>query len=261
MNRKKILIPIIILTVIIILLIVLEFPRHRYKNMFVNKSKWESLQNSLEENTELMFESIKFNDYNLIIDEQNSKIYYSLVESSKTKYNPSISYTIADENAKLAILQDEITFENIQENYEFKLMIYNDSYYHVYSLICVDYPMINISYEQKNEEELKNISVNISIFDNVSNISNRTIISRGKIEILENNEYTLSLSMMSPGKNKRKNSISIFGMSPHNKYKLSYEDNETKEEKTENTQYVELFINSQYQGLYSLEQLIKKEDN
>ena len=38
MNRKKILIPIIILTVIIILLIVLEIPRHRYKNMLVNET-------------------------------------------------------------------------------------------------------------------------------------------------------------------------------------------------------------------------------
>lgn len=224
--------------------------------MSVIKSKWESIKNSRQESTSLVLDSIKFNDYNLIIDENKSTLYYSVINNSKTKYNPNISFNVAEENVKLVILQDEITDEKVQSNYEFKLMIYSKNEYHIYKLVCIDFPILNISYNEKNQDKLKNIQVNMYMFDNLSDVPNRTTISRGKLDKLENGEYKLSLNMMSPGKNKRKNNISIFGMDPHHEYTLLPVDNE---EKTSHEHYVELFINNEYVGLYSLEHF--KPDN
>ena len=257
MNRKKILIPIIILTAIIILLIIILNPSHRYKKMSVSESKWESIKRSREENSNLVLESIKFNDYNLIIDKDNSKIYYSVVNDNKTKYNPNISYTVTENSARLAILQEEITSGKIQANYEFKLMIYNNSQYHIYSLICMDFPVLNISCDIKSEKDLKNLQADIYLFDNLSNMPNKVTRSRGKLDILENGEYKLSLNMLSPGKDKRKNNISLFGMNPYNEYTL-YPLNDEKS-MTNEGHYIELFVNNEYVGLYSLEHF--KPDN
>lgn len=249
MNRKKILIPIIIFTVLIIIVVILLNTGTRYKKLSVNQSKWDSIINSRSENNNLTLESIKFNDYKLIIDESNSILYYSVVNDNRTKYNPDVSFSTAEEKVKLAILKDEITSEKITGNYVFKLIIYNNSQYHIYKLICIDFPILNISYNEKDQERLKNIQVDMYLFNNLSSAINRITRSRGKLDILEDEEYKLSLNMMSPGKNKRKNNISLLNMSQNNEYMLYLANNGTS---SENGQHVELFINNKYVGLYLL---------
>ena len=250
MNKKKILIPVIAFTAIIIISIIVLNPSHKYKKFFVNESNWNSIQESRIENRTLVLEDIKFNDYKLIVDEKNNTVYYPLVNDSNNKYNPEVSYSTNDTNANLIILSDEITDEKIKNNYQFKIMIYNEKEYHVYNLKCTDLPILNINYNKVEENAQKNVSMEMYLFDNLSNIPNKITISKGKFK--KNSDiYTLSLHMITPGKNKRDNKISILNMRPSSEYILTPIKSKLENEVKTNNR-VELFLNNEYKGVYSL---------
>ncbi len=242
MKRIKILIPLIILTVIIIVLVILLNPSHRYDKLSVSESKWNSIITSRINNTNLALESIKFNDFNLIIDDDT--LYYSVINDSQNKYNPNVSFRANADNAKVAILQDEITDEKVHSSYEFKLMVYNNTEYHIYNLVCTDFPILNIMYNELEESKQKNIPAKVYLFNNLSNTANRILISDGKFRINEDN-YALSLHMLTPGKNKRENKKSIFNMPPHSEYILTEAVGDTG-----GLQLIELFINNEYKGQF-----------
>lgn len=155
MNRKKILIPIIILTAIIILLIILLNPSKRYNKLSISKNSWNEIINTRAESKRLALEDIEFNDYNLIIDPNTSTLYYSVVNESTSKYNPNVSYRATDKNVKIAILSDDITDEKVKSNYKFQIMIYNDKEYHIYNLICTDLPILNFTYKKLVRRQTK----------------------------------------------------------------------------------------------------------
>lgn len=264
MNRMKIIIPVIIFTAIIIILIILLNPSHEYNKLIVSESKWNSIIESRIENIELILEDIKFNDYKLIIDEKNNTLFYSLVNDSQNKYNPDVSYSSNNKNAKLAILSDEITDEKVKNNYQFKIMIYDEKEYHIYNLKCTDLPILNISYDKNEEVKQKNIPMEMYLFDNLSNIPNRITISSGNLKVNEDN-YTFSLHMLTPGKNKRDNKLSILNMNPNSEYTLTKLDNSQLQEdiiNVENKKHrVELFLNNEYKGVYSLGYIEEKNQN
>ena len=269
MDRKKILIQIIILTVIIILFVIFINPSTKYNKISINEKKWNNIINERTENTNIILEDIEFNGFNLIIDESNSTLYYSIVEENKTKYNPKVIYKTEEKNAKIAILSDTITGEKIQNNHEFSLIIYNNSEYHIYKLICTNYPLLNIKYKEDNQNKHKNIPVDIYIFNNLSNNYNRVTKSAGRLKISNNNEneekeYIFSLVTFSPGKNQRDNKISLFNMKPRSKYKLTIINNNSEEseveinKENESSNKVELFINNKYEGLYLLSSIMDR---
>ena len=250
MNRKRIIIPVVIFTAIIIALIIVMNPINKYKKLTVSENKWKNIQESRIENMNLKLEEICFNDYQLIIDEKSNTIYYSIVNDSINKYTPNVSYTTNDTNSKLVILSDEITDEKVKNNYQFKLMIYNEKEYHIYNLKCTDLPILNITYDENDENMQKNIPMEMYLFDNLSNIPNKITISSGKVRI--NDESTaFSLHILTPGKNKRDNKISILNMKPDSEYVLTTIDNEEEMELDMNKR-VELFLNDEYKGVYLL---------
>lgn len=247
MKRLKIFIPIVILTAVIIILILVFNRSIRYNNLIVSEIKWNSIISTRSENSNLILEDIEFNDYNLIIDESTSTLYYSIINDSQNKYNPNVSFKAAD-NVKTAILSEEITDEKVQNNYEFKIMIYNDTEYHIYKLVCTNYPILNINYKEKVKDN-KSTHVEVYLFDNISDIPRRIMISSGKIKVNDTG-YAFSLNMTTPGKNIRKNKISLFNMKPDSEYVLSEASGETS--KTHDSHYVELFINDEHKGVYVL---------
>lgn len=263
MSRNKILIPVIAFTLIIIVLIIVLNPSHKYNKLSINESKWKAIQESRTENKNLILEDIRFNDYKLIIDEKNNTIYYSIVNDSQNKFNPNVEYS-ANKNTKLAILSDEITDEKIKNNYQFKIMIYDEKEYHIYNLKCTNLPILNISYEKNEEIKQKNIPMEIYLFDNLSNIPNKITISSGKIKGNED-ELIFSLNMLTPGKNKREHRISILNMKPNSEYKLTKVDNLQLQEDNKNIENrkhrVELFLNNEYKGVYSLDYIEEKINN
>lgn len=259
MKRIKVLIPVIILTALIIILVILLNPSKRYEKLSIDEGKWESLQASRQASDDLQLEKIEFNDYSLIIDEGTDTIYYSIVKENQTKYNPNVSFEASDNHAKLVILKDEITDKKVHSDYQFKMMIYNSDEYHIYNLVCTDFPIVNINYDIYGiMPKEKNIDVEVTVFDNMEKSSKRITNSQGVLNILKEEgrkDYKLKLTTNSPGKNERENHLSIFQMDPHNEYLLTQE-----EELGQKNFKVELFINNEYQGQYSLQQGNKKND-
>lgn len=253
MSRRNILIAVSIFTVMVIILIIVLNPSSKYKKLSISESKWNSIKDSRTENNNLRLEDIRFNDYKLIIDEKSNTLYYSLINDSSNKYNPKVVYN-ANNNLKLAVLEDEITDEKIKNNHEFSIMIYNEKEYHIYNLKCTDLPILNISYNQNDETNKNSFPMELYLFDNLSNLPNKITISRGKLKINDDN-YTFSLHMLTPGKNKRNNKLSILNMKPNSEYVLSKVNQDiSQEDNLENKKHiVELFLNNEYKGVYSLE--------
>ena len=247
MSRRKILIPLIIFTIIIIIVIIMLNPSNKYSKLSINESKWNSIKQTRIENKNMILEDIVFNDYKLIIDEKNEILYYSLVNDSQNKYNPNVTYITNYKNVKLAVLLDEITDEKVKSNHQFKIMIYNEKEYHIYNLKCTDLPILNIRYNRNEEIKQKNIPMEIYLFDNLSNIPNKITISSGKVKMNEDN-YIFSLHMLTPGKNKRDNKLSILNMKPNSEYILTPINNDQQNEKHK----VQLFLNNEYKGVYSI---------
>ena len=264
MNKNKILISVIIFTLLIIFLVLVLNPTHKYNNLVASEDKWNSIQESRIENKNLILEDIRFNDYKLIIDEKNDTLYYSLINDNRNKYNPKVEYKANGENIELVILSDDITDEKVKNNCQFKIMIYNENEYHTYNLKYTDFPILNIIYNQNQEINQKNIPMEMYLFDNLSNIPNKITISRGKFKMNEG-IYIFSLHMLTPGKNKRENRVSILGMNPNSEYILTkVEDLQIQEDgmNPENKRHkVELFLNNEYVGQYYLEYENKPKKN
>jgi len=239
MNKKYILGIIIVISFIIIALVLKFSLKTRYDKLVKTETEWNDIISSRNEDN-LSLESIEFNDYNLIIDNENNIIYYSVVET-KNKYNPTIKY----KNNKLYLaFSSEISDQNL-ENSDIKLMIYNDTSYKIYSLYVTNYPILNFDYTKDENEKSKRIDTKITLFDNHTNNPRKMIISDGKLTIVSENEYIFSLTKESVGRNKRENNISIFELPKENEYVL-------KEASENDDKVIKLFINNKYVGLYTL---------
>ena len=256
MSKKKILISLITFTAIIAFLIFMINMSHKYNGLIITEDKWNTIKESRTENVNLILESIEFNGYKLIIDEKNNTLYYSLINESNSKYNPNVSYTTNSNNVKLVVLLDEITDEKVKSNQQFQMMIYDENDYHIYNLKCTDFPILNISYDENEKDKQKNISMKMYLLDNLSDIPNKVIISDGKFKINEDN-YIFSLHMLTPGKNKRNHKISILNMKPHSEYILKPINDVVENE----NHRVELFLNNEYKGVYSLGYIEEKIPN
>lgn len=239
MNKKNLFVIIAILTIIVIFTILLFTVRTRYNKLILSETEWNNIISNRTASN-LSLENIEFNDYNLIIDNENSIIYYSVVES-KNKYNPLVK-----SNLKIAF-SSEISDQNLESN-DIKVIVYDDKYYHIYSLYITSYPILNFSFDST---KTKNIKAEITLFDNHINISRKVMKSEGKLTIRENNEYAFSLIKESIGHNKRDNNVSIFGLPKENDYILKLAENPSEKA-------VQLFINNKYVGLYTLSHLERR---
>lgn len=291
MSRKKLLILIIFITIIIGIVAILMNFSIKFEKLQIDQTHWEAIISKRNENDNARIEKIEFNGYSLIIDEEEDKIYYSLINESSNKYNPDVDFETLSEGYSLAILEDPITDAKIKENHEFKLMIYNNEYYHVYSLICTDLPMLNITFDKivqrpkvegnelfderssqmRTNSEVQGDETSVKkgkkspimmwMFNNQSNNTNRVTISKGTIKkSKDSNSYTLNLEYLTLGNNIRENEISLLNMEPSSKYDLNPVDNEVLNEESEESEenkevqnVVNLFVNNRYKGLYTIE--------
>ncbi len=245
MHKNWLFIIILFLTLAAILSISIVEKSTKYTKLVVSKDKWTSLINNKKLSTNISLNSIEFNDYNLLIDNENNIIYYSIVDTN-TKYNPSVQYK---GNEKLSVaINTNITDNSIEKTDKIKVLIYNDKEYRIYNLVTTTYPILNIKYSESINRKT-NIPMSIELFDNNVNTLNKVIISTGKLKILEENkEYSLSLTRNSVGKDTKNNYISIFNMKQSNEYIIKEVNDNTKD-----VNCIKLFINNKYIGLYSFE--------
>lgn len=244
MNRKWLLGIILALTIIFVVIILVLTHKTKYNKLIVSNDKWNDIINSRNISTDINLESIEFNDYNLLIDNENSIIYYSVVDV-KSKYNPSVKYTVNNKKIKIAF-NKEITDEVLEDTDTLKVIIYDDNSYRIYTLVATKYPILNVSYNGEYNNR-KKINIKLEVFDNYVNSPNRVLKSDGELRVIEENkEYAFSLKKESMGHNERENHISIFGMEKQNEYLIKATDTTDKEAK-----YVQFFINNEYKGLYT----------
>ena len=245
MNKKILLTIILIITIFIIIIIFMTNKGNNYNKLVISNDKWQNIIKERKINSNLKIDSITFNYNSLLIDEDNSIIYYSVVDTSN-KYNPYVSYTLNNKKIKMAF-NNTLSDDLLEDNSSLKVIIYDDSTYHIYNLVLTKYPLLNINYKDEN---IKNkVDVELELFDNYINSTKRLIKSNGKLKIINDNEYRFSLKKESLGKNQRNNYISIFGMEKQKEYILK----KTNLNSQDNEKYVRFFINNKYIGLFSIE--------
>ena len=250
---KKRLIPVIVVTITAIIILVLLNPSKKLNKMMISEAEWENIVSSRTMDNSLTIDMIIFNDYVQIVNNSNNIIYYSIVNSSVSKYNPSVKYR-SSKKANLVMLNDEIKDENINSPYFYKWLLYNDTSYHLYYLKCTDLPLLNIEYDPDLDDGSDSIPMKLTLFNNMEDSTNRVTISDGKLKILSNGIYKFSLKMLTPGKNVRRNKRSILDMDPNSEYKLSKEIEDAVEQNefddfndgNGKDNKIELFINDEY---------------
>ena len=244
MNRKWLLGTILVLTSLAIVVILVLTSGTKYKKLIISEDKWNSIVGNKNMSTSISLKNIKFNDYNLLIDEENSIIYYSVVDV-KNKYNPSVEYTINGKNIKIAF-NNEISDEVLENTDALKVLLYDNNSYRIYNLVATNYPILNVNFSA-SEFGRKKIDIKLEIFDNHVDSPNRVVKSDGILRVIEEDkEYAFSLRKESLGHNERENHISIFRMDKQDEYLIKATDITEKQEK-----YVHFFINNKYKGLYT----------
>lgn len=240
--KKWLFIVILGLTIFIIVIILVLNYKTKYNKLIVSNDKWNSIISSRKLSNSIKFNSIEFNDYNLLIDEDNSIIYYSIIDVSN-KYNPLIKYNT---NKKVNIkVNNNITDKVLEDNDSIKIILYNDKEYRIYTLVVTKYPILNITY--KEEFNKRKVDVDIYVFDNYINSPRRVLKSNGRLKIIEEDKiYSFSLLKDSLGHNERNNHISLFGMDKQNEYLIKVTNKINDKER-----YVQLFINNKYKGIYT----------
>ncbi len=212
------------ISLLAISILVLANPSYSFESLKIDEAKWNELANSKEKG-DLALNSLKFNDHELIIDEKNNKVYYSIIKSSSNKYSPTIRYKANSGNIKLAFLSDEITDDKIMTNHEFKLMLYNDTQYREYSMFCTSMPMLNLVFDEEMLNNRIPIAMEMFLFNNMDSSVNRIVMSNGSIKLVDKIEgetnYSFSMSKLSPNNNERENVMSLLNMRPSNEYYLN----------------------------------------
>ena len=237
MYKNKIFIIIIFITIVLGGIIIFISSSSKYNKMVKNNIELKRIINSRKSSTELKLTELKFNDYKLFIDEDNSIVYYSVVDI-KNKLNPSFKFK-TNSNAKIAFnsVLDEVDLE-VDDFY--KVIIYDKDFYREYFLCLTKYPLMNIA----GKNIVNNDSVEMELFDNHINRPQKYMKSDAKFRI-EDDRYILRLKKDSIGRNKRNNPISILGFDKANEFILKKTYVMVEREK-----YVRLFINYKYDGFY-----------
>ena len=250
MKRRDLLFGIIIITAIIIYLIYVFNNTFDYTSMSITDTEWDTITYTRKRDNSIKITSLVFNEYNVFIDDELNRIFYSLVNGSISKYNPNISYTTNDNTCKLVVKNIPIVDNNINNNQYYKIMIYNDSSYHIYDLVCTDLPIVSINYNVNDRS--KNKDVDVYVFDNLKQTSNRVFITKSLFRQIDDVYYYLMFSKFSPNNNERENIVSLFKMKATDTYLLHKIDDKQEVQPDKQAQKVLLFINNRYQGYYNL---------
>ena len=245
MKKYKILIIILILTIFLFGIVFLFNDRTRYNNLVKSNEEWNEIISKRLESDNVSIESMSFNDYPLIVDNEHNKIYYSFVESAN-KYNPFVKFDGNQDDLKL-LIRKELSSKVVNQEEKVEILIYSDKEYRLYTLTVTKNPIININYE---DISTGTTSGNILVIDNRLNANQKVIRTDASITLIDNdNNYLISMRKESVGRNKRKNDISIFGITMSHEFELIYKDLSNDSSNT----ILDLFINNEYKGIYLLE--------
>lgn len=251
----------------------------RFEEISVNEEQLNEIISSRHISDTGLLDALFFDEQQLIFDASSSTFYYSLVEGSKNAYNPYVKKRSVSKGVSIAVLDAQITAEDISAAKAFRLIAYDSAAYCEYSLICTTLPLMNI--ECDAEIGAENVPVHMTLFDNRKGAAQKFTESDGNIHIRGKSTsaypkkgYRLSLTKESLADNVRLNKLSLLGMRQDDDWILyaAYNDPEKirnvfSSSLWKNTcakdnalgidngmeyKYIELFINHEYWGLYAL---------
>lgn len=252
----------------------------RFEKLSVGKEQFDLILNSRRyAGGSDLLEALFFDEQQLIFDASSDTFYYSLEEGSRSAYNPYVEIQSAHEKLSVAVLDAQITAQDIREAKVYQLLAYDDQSYHEYNLVCTTLPLMNIECDTEIGDE--DAAVHMTLLDNRKGAAQKFTESDGKMHIRGGSTrtypkkgYKLSLTQESLGDNIRLNKVSLLGMRQDDDWILyaAYNDPEKirnvfSSKLWKNTcasdnafgidngmeyRYIELFVNHQYWGLYAL---------
>lgn len=242
MKKHLYLIIVLILTILLLGMVYILTEKTRYNELVASENEWNEILKDRTVTEEINIESLYFNDYPLIIDNNNNKIYYSYVDSIN-KDNPITKIITSDKDLKVKM--NKKLSDDEHKNDDLEIVLYNDKEYRIYTLIITQNPIINLNYEDITSGTTVG---DILVIDNKVGATQKVIRSAASITLIENQSYLISMRTESVGRNKRKNDISVFGITVNHEFELINKDITD----SSNTP-LDLFINNEYVGVYLLE--------
>lgn len=230
---------------------------------------------------------LMINGYKLAYDQASKTFFYSVVQDDAFKYDPLVSVRGLSAGNRFAFQKAEFSDEAMRNNTKYPFIIYSEKQYMQYYLTLTNLPVVRIEANNAIENEdirySERISVSFTLFDNRSNLSSQQRLSKsdasmhirgGTSRTYPKKSFRVSLSHRSPGGNNRNNHLSLLGMRTDDDWILyaAYDDPHKVRNVFSSTlwtdmsagnnqfgiingtwgEYIELFINDRYWGVYAL---------
>lgn len=280
-KRKRCIICILSLSVVLLIFMTAKeynFGK-RLNDYIVSDENFDVIIKTHAKSKDPLISELIFDESPLFFDDVDEVFYYSVPYGDSDAYNPVIQMISQGEKVRFAIREKEITNDLIRENGTISLVIYTDKHYSEYKLKCTTLPIIAIDFENEITED--DTEMKMQLFDNREQAAQRIVSLEGTIHIRGGSTksypklgYKISLASHQKNGSVRKNKCPLLGMRKDDDWILyaAYNDQEKirnvfssnlwmetcgmdnsfQIENGMRYEYVELFLNGQYWGLYAL---------
>jgi len=180
---KKILASIMIaVSIAFILWSVLSDKGSNYSDLCITQTEYQQLMDSRTESTEQLFERILFDEYALFCDSVGNRMFYSLIESSDSAYNPYVECVSIYADARVAFVGSEISNEIIASGIEYDMIVYTEDAYQCFRLAFTTLPLLSINCGTEMPGDIA-MPMSMKLFDNRKTSVQRMVASDGEIHI------------------------------------------------------------------------------
>lgn len=256
--------------------------RSRLSAHYAGGKTLDEIAGARRQTEESILTGVVFNGQNLILDMVENRLYYSLVEGDPDARDPYVRFTSQLDGVQIAVEEKPIDDALIESAGEIRLVAYTDEEYSEYRLSVTTLPVMNVFCDETLiPYQEGDIPMRMELFDNRRSALQRLIRSDGLIHIrgrasyyFPKKSYKLTLQAASVGESVRENDVSLLGMrqdgdwilygiySDPQKVRNAFSSRLWDEGCAENNslgfhfgmryEYVELFRDSRYWGLYAL---------
>ncbi|MDO4220007.1 MAG: CotH kinase family protein [Candidatus Saccharibacteria bacterium] len=264
---------------LVLILVAIFLPRSRefsFSDTQITQEEWDKIISTHIYNKYLNLDGVTFNGYELQLDSDNDRYFYSIIEGDDDAYAPLV-YFPKNSLVKIATLDPNISYNRTAKNETTRMLIYTSVDYREVELVTTTLPLLNIDTKGHRNLSEEYSDAHIKIFDNRQFAHSRNIESDTKIHIRgstslwqEKKSYRLNLTLP----NGANNHIGLLGMRKDDDWVLNnlYGDhekvrnilsaqlwndccsyhNEAEAQNSFEYRFVEAFIDNSYAGLYLL---------
>ncbi|MGP6140591.1 CotH kinase family protein [Jeotgalibaca sp. A127] len=250
-------------------------------------AEMNQIKDERQERAETIELDIFFNEQQLIFDKQSQTYFYPIIGESENAANPKVSSQAHNGNDYRILFEGEgISQETIGQNKQHKILVYGDEWYQEFNLVVTTLPIFSIDLDDPfiNKgigDHDKDAMVTLYDTDSQATPSQRKIVSKAQVRyrgassrIFPQKQIRVSLKIMSLGRNIRNNHLSLLNMREDDDWILyaPYNDPEKMRNTLSNNlwydtmadnnrfaikngtqgRFVEVFINGDYWGIYTL---------